>query len=126
MADCRQEHEQKGGTKQKETICHGIYLPGVIRSHNKSTGIQSEILASCGRKVNRKQENIEGECPVVNAMGSLSRRPGYASPIRIPIFFSSSGTKILVAEIVWIWLPLPALSAGVIAFRNMKKSRLSS
>jgi hypothetical protein len=30
------------------------------------------------------------------------------------------------SEFIWIWLPLSALSAGVIILRKMKKNHLSS
>lgn len=53
-------------------------------------------------------------------------RPIYASPMSISRFFSRAGIEVLLAEVLWIWLPMIALSAGVITFRKMKKNHLSS
>ncbi len=63
--------------------------------------------------------------PFDNTRYHMPWRPIYASPMSISRFFSRAGVAVLAAEILWIWLPMIALSAGVLMFRKMKKSHLS-
>ena len=56
----------------------------------------------------------------------LPWRPLVVSPIGVHGFFSRWGWDVMKSEFLWIWLPMTALSAGVIAFRKMKKNHLPS
>jgi inner membrane protein len=53
-------------------------------------------------------------------------RPIYAAPMKVARFFSQAGLDVLVAEILWIWLPIIALSGGVVVYRRTKKSSPSA
>jgi inner membrane protein len=53
-------------------------------------------------------------------------RPIYASPMSISRFFGRAGIEVLITEILWIWLPMTALAAGVSVYRRMIKSRSPS
>jgi inner membrane protein len=56
----------------------------------------------------------------------LPWRPIVVSPIGIHGFFSRWGWDVIKSEMTWVWLPMTALLVGVVIFRKMKKSSLSS
>jgi inner membrane protein len=60
--------------------------------------------------------------PFDNTRYFMPWRPIYAAPMSIARFFSRAGLEVLMQEVVWIWLPMIALSACVAACRKMKKS----
>lgn len=64
--------------------------------------------------------------PFDNTRYFLPWRPVDASPMSIPRFFSHAGIEVLMREIIWIWLPMIAFSAGVTMFRKKKKNHLPS
>jgi inner membrane protein len=64
--------------------------------------------------------------PFDNTRYFMPWRPVYASPMRIGKFFSHSGLEVLFAEIIWIWLPMIALYAGVRLLRKRKKALIPS
>jgi inner membrane protein len=59
--------------------------------------------------------------PFDNTRYFMPWRPIYASPMKIAKFFSRTGLEVLTAEIIWIWIPMTALYAGVRALRKMKE-----
>jgi inner membrane protein len=64
--------------------------------------------------------------PFDNTRYHMPWRPIYASPMSISRFFGRAGIEVLVAEILWIWLPMIAFSAGVTTCRKMKKNHFPS
>ncbi len=50
--------------------------------------------------------------PFDNARYFMPWRPIYASPIKISQIFSHSGIEVLLAEIIWIWIPVVLFCAG--------------
>jgi inner membrane protein len=61
--------------------------------------------------------------PFDNMRYFMPWRPIYASPMSISRFFSYAGLEVLMQEVVWIWLPMIALSVCVAVCRKMKKSQ---
>lgn len=58
--------------------------------------------------------------PFDNTRYFMPWRPIYASPMKIKQFFSHAGLDVLIREIIWIWIPMIALYAGVAGYRKMK------
>jgi inner membrane protein len=57
--------------------------------------------------------------PFDNTRYHMPWRPVYASPMSISKFFSRAGVVVLMAEIIWIWIPLLALYAVLSIYRRM-------
>ena len=64
--------------------------------------------------------------PFDNTRYHMPWRPIYASPVSISRFFSRAGIEVLLTEILWIWMPMIAFSAGVTMFRKKKENHLPS
>jgi len=59
--------------------------------------------------------------PFDNARYFLTWRPIFASPMHIRNFPSHDGFVLLTAEMIWIWIPVLLLYAGVRMIRNRNK-----
>jgi len=59
--------------------------------------------------------------PFDNTRYFMPWRPVFASPMRIPKFFSMTGLEVLGREILWIWVPMFVLYGAVKALRRRKK-----
>ena len=64
--------------------------------------------------------------PFDNTRYFMPWRPIYASPMKIKQFFSEAGLEVLLAEILWIWVPMLLLYAGVALYRKKKPNPPSS
>jgi inner membrane protein len=64
--------------------------------------------------------------PFDNTRYFLPWRPLVVSPIGVHGFFTRWGWDVIKSEFIWVWLPMTAVSAWVIAFRKKKKNHLSS
>jgi len=58
--------------------------------------------------------------PIDNTRYFLPWRPIYASPMRIPRFFSLAGLEIVAGEVLWIWAPLTLVAASAWWYRRKK------
>jgi inner membrane protein len=56
--------------------------------------------------------------PFDNTRYHMPWRPIFASPMRISRFFSRTGLVVVIAEIIWIWIPLLLVYAGVRLYRK--------
>jgi inner membrane protein len=63
--------------------------------------------------------------PFDNKRYFMPWRPIYASPMSISRFFTRAGLVVLIAEIIWIWLPLLLVYFGVSLYRKSKSRRTS-
>jgi len=61
--------------------------------------------------------------PFDNTRYSLPWRFPFASPMSVPRFFSRAGLDIMIGEIIWIWLPMLLLYAGVWLYRKRNQPR---
>jgi len=59
--------------------------------------------------------------PFDNGRYFLPWRPIFASPMRIGKFFSHAGLLVLITEIIWLWIPVLLLYAGVRVIRKRKR-----
>lgn len=59
--------------------------------------------------------------PFDNGRYFLPWRPIFASPMHIRKFFSHDGLVVLYAEIIWLWIPVLLIYAGIRMIRNRKK-----
>jgi inner membrane protein len=56
--------------------------------------------------------------PFDNKRYFMPWRPIHASPMSIHHFFSRNGFQVLLAEMLWIWVPMLLLYAVVRSFRK--------
>jgi len=63
--------------------------------------------------------------PFDNTRYFMPWRPVYASPMHIEKFFGPAGLAVLLREIVWIWMPMIGVYAGVRFCRRRKKAKAS-
>jgi inner membrane protein len=61
--------------------------------------------------------------PFDNTRYFMPWRPIYASPMKISRFFSQAGIEVIIAEIVWIWLPTMVFLAGVAVYRKRRNNQ---
>ena len=61
--------------------------------------------------------------PFDNTRYFMPWRPIYASPMKISRFFSQAGIEVMIAEILWIWIPAIVFLAAVFAYRKKRRTR---
>ena len=61
--------------------------------------------------------------PFVNERYFFPWRPILVSPMSIRRFFSERGVRIILSEIVWVWIPAAVLAATMLAVRRRRAIR---
>jgi inner membrane protein len=61
--------------------------------------------------------------PFDNTRYFMPWRPIYASPMKIARFFSQAGIEVMIAEIIWIWIPMMVFYAAVAVYRKKRRNR---
>jgi inner membrane protein len=61
--------------------------------------------------------------PFDNTRYFMPWRPIYASPMKVARFFSQAGVEVMIAEIIWIWIPAMVFLAGVTLFRRYSRQQ---
>lgn len=60
--------------------------------------------------------------PFDNTRYFMPWRPIYASPMKIQQFFGPAGLEVLLAEILWIWVPILIIYGTVTLYRKTRKN----